>query len=114
MSCSESIGGAMRHVAAFVFFAGRPRSLFRFDLHRAAGHVDAPGNGIEYEELGLGPEVRGVAKSRRLEIRLGALGERARIAVIALAVRRLDHVAGDVERRLVGERVDPRRVRIGH
>ena len=39
--------------------------------------------------------------------------ERTRIAIVALPVGRLDHVAGDVKRGLVGERVDARRIRIG-
>ncbi len=63
---------------------------------------------------GSGPKYAVSPRPRRLEIRLGALGERARVAVVALAVGRLDHVAGDVERRLVGERIDARGIRIGH
>ncbi len=67
----------------------------REDLAVAARHVDRPLDGVEDEELGLGAEVRGVAEAGRLEVGLGALGERARIALVALAVRRLDHVAGE-------------------
>jgi hypothetical protein len=37
---------------------------------------------------------------------LGALGDRARIAVVALAVGRLDHVARDNQGRFVHERID--------
>ena len=52
-------------------------------------HVDA----VEDEEFVLGTEVRDVGDAGRLEIRLGALGERARVALVALAVGRLDDVA---------------------
>ena len=49
-----------------------------------------------------------------LEVGLGALGERARVALVALHVRRLDDVAAQVERGLLEERVDDRRRRIRH
>jgi hypothetical protein len=102
------------HVAAFEFLGRRPRRLRREDLAVAARHVDRPLDGVEDEELGLGAEVGDVADAARLEIGLGALGERARIALVTLAVGRLDHVARDEQRRLVEERIEPRRRGIGH
>ncbi len=102
------------HVAALELLGGRPRGLAREHLAIAAGHVDRPLDRIEDEELGLGTEVRGVAHAGRLEVGLGALGERARVALVALAVGRLDDVAGDVERGLVGERIDVGGAGIGH
>src|SRR5205814_10362425 len=93
-------GSAMCHVAAFVFLARRPSRLLRLDLDETAGHVDTPGDGVEDEKLGLGAEIRGIAEAGGFEICLGALGKRARVAVVALAVGRLDDIAGNVERRL--------------
>ena len=48
---------------------------------------------VEDEEFGLGAEEGGVAHAGGLQVGLGALGDRARVAVVALAVGRLDHVA---------------------
>ncbi len=104
----------MAHVAALELLARRPRGLLREHLAVAARHVDVPLDGVEDEELGLGAEVARVAEAGRLEVRLGALGERARIALVALAVRRLDHVARDEQRRLVHERIDVGGARIRH
>ena len=60
---------------------------------------------------GSGPKYAVSPMPDGLEIRLGALGKRARIAFVALAVGRLDHVAGDEQRGLVHERIDVRRSR---
>jgi hypothetical protein len=76
------------HVAALELFRRRPRRFRREDLAIAARHVDRPLDGVENEELGLGPEVRDVADAAGLEISLRALGEGARIALVALAVGR--------------------------
>jgi hypothetical protein len=75
-------------------------------LHAAARHVDVPLDAVEDEELGFRAEVGGVADAGGLQVGLGALGDRTRVAVVALAVGRLDHVAGDDQRGLVEERVD--------
>ncbi|ABA50095.1 hypothetical protein BURPS1710b_2769 [Burkholderia pseudomallei 1710b] len=101
-------------VAAFEFLRRRPRRFFRVDLHEAAGHVRVPLHRVENEEFRLRTEVRGVADARALQVGLGALRERARIALVALAVRRLDDIAGQHEGRLFVERVDEGRVRIRH
>src|SRR5207247_1243443 len=86
-------GSAMRHVAAFVFLARRPWRLLRLDLDETAGHVDTPGDRVEDEELRLGTEIRGIAEAGGFEICLGALGKRARGAVVALPVGRFDYLA---------------------
>ena len=99
---------AVAHVAALELLGGRPGGLGREHLAVAARHVDRPLDRVEDEELGLGAEVGDVAEAAGLQVRLGALGERARVALVALAVGRLDDVAGDVERRLVDERVEDR------
>ncbi len=64
--------------------------------------------------------IRAPGRSRRrrrcrcLEVGLGALGQRARVALVGLAVARLEHVAGQEQRRLFEERIDVGRVRVGH
>ncbi len=103
----------MAHVAALQLLRRRPRRFGREDLAIAAGHVHRPLDRIEDEELRLRAEVRDIAETGRLEVGLGALRERARVALVALAVGRLDHVAGEEQRRLVHERIDARRRGIG-
>jgi hypothetical protein len=99
---------AVGHVAALVFLSRRPRRLFRLDLDEAPGHVHAPGDRVENEELGFGTEISRVAQTRGFQVGLGALGKGPRIAIVSLPVGGFDHVAGDVEGSLVGERIDPR------
>jgi hypothetical protein len=103
----------MAEVAGFVFDSRRPGRFFRLDAHGAAGHVDVPRHRVEDEELGLRTEVGDVTDAGRLEVGLGAFRERTRVAVIALARRRFDHVAGDDQRVLFAERIHAGRVRIG-
>ena len=97
--------GTMAGVAAFEVQAGGPGGLFRLDLDEGARHVGVPGHAVEHEEFGFRTEVGGVAQARGLQVGFGALGQRARIAVIALQVRRFDHVAGQDQRRLFAERI---------
>lgn len=101
-------------VAAFEFLACRPRRFFGIDLHEAARHVRVPLNRVENEEFRLRTEVSRIAEARALQVRFAALRERTRIALVALAVGRLDHVAGQHQRRFFIERVDERGVRIRH
>ena len=97
-----------------VFLAGVPGAFLGLDLREAARHVVAPAHAVEHEELGFRAEERGVAQARGLHVGLGALGQRARVALVGLAVARLDHVAGQQQRRLLEERVDVGGVRVGH
>jgi hypothetical protein len=69
---------------------------------------------VEDEELVFRPEKCLVGDPGRLEVCLGALGERARIALVALHRRRLDDVAAQVERGLLEERVEDRGRRVRH
>ena len=94
--------------------AGRPGSFFRIDLDGAAGHVDLPLHGVKNEEFGFRTEVGGVADAGGLQISLGALGDGARVAVIAFAVGWLDHVAGHHDGGFVEERVDVDGIGIRH
>jgi len=107
-------GGAVAAVAAFQLLAAVPGRFVLFDLVEAVARLGGPAHAVEHEEFRLGAEVGGVADARRLEVRLGALGQRTRIALIGLAVARLQHVAGQHQRRLVVEGVDVGRARIGH
>jgi len=50
----------------------------------------------------------------KYEVRLRALGDGARVALVALAGRRLDHVAREHDGGLVVERVHARGIGIGH
>src|SRR5439155_16968650 len=81
------------HVAAFELLPGGPWRFLGLDFHRAPRHVDVPGHGIENEELGFRAEIGGVAKSGRLEICFGAVGQRVRVAGVALAVGWLVDIA---------------------
>ena len=71
-------------------------------------------NVVENEEFVLRAEQRRVGNSRGLEVGLGALGERARIALVALHGHRLDDVATQADRGLLVERIDHGGRGIGH
>jgi hypothetical protein len=77
-----------------------------------AVHVIVIDDAVENEELVLGPEQRVIGDARGLQILLGALGERARIALVALHGARLDDIATDVDRRFLEERIDDGGARI--
>ena len=61
----------------------------------------AEAGAVEHEELGLGPEVGGVADAALLQVELGALRDVARIADVGLARDRIDDVADQHERRVL-------------
>jgi hypothetical protein len=69
---------------------------------------------VEDEEFVFGAPQRGIGDAGRLQVGLGALRERARVALIALHRRRLDDVATQVQRRLLEERIDDGGARIRH
>ncbi|VXB37347.1 conserved hypothetical protein [Massilia sp. 9I] len=105
-------GRTVAAVAAFDFLVGRPGCFLRVDLDEAARHVDLPADRVEDEEFRFRAEVGGVAQAGRLQVGFGALGDRARVAVVALAVRRFDHVALHEQRGLFHERVEVGGVRV--
>ncbi len=107
-------GRTMALVAAFDHLAGVPRRFVFVDVHERAGAVCAPAHVVEDEEFGLRPEEGRVAQAGGLEVGLGALGDRARVAVVGLAVARLEHVARQEQRGLFEERVDVGGVRVRH
>ena len=107
-------GRTVAEVAAFELVAGGPGRFLGEDLAVRARHVDFPLDAVEDEEFGFRTEVGGVADAAALEVGLGALGDRARVAVVALAVGRLDDVTGQDQGGLVHERVDVGRVGVRH
>jgi hypothetical protein len=86
----------MAGVAALELVGGGPGGFLGKDLAVGAGHVHVPLDAVENEELGFRAEVGGVADAGGLQVGLGALGDGARVAIIGLAVGRLDHVAGQM------------------
>ncbi len=107
-------GGTVATVAAFELGAAVPgRFVFLNLAHHTAGFV-APAHAVEDEEFGFRSEVGGVTKAGGLEVSLGALGDRTRIAVVGLAVTRLDHVALQEQRGFFEEGVDVGGVGVGH
>ncbi len=99
-------------VAAFEVHRRRPRCFFRTDLDERTRLVRAPLDRVENEEFRFRTEEGRVAEARALQVRFSALGQRARVAFIALAVSRFDDVAGQDEGRLFIERVDEGGVRV--
>ena len=101
-------------IAGFGLLAGRPCTFFRVDLDVAARHAVMPGDGIKDEEFGFRTKVGGVTNARSLQISLGALGDRTRVTVIALAGVGFDNVTGQQQGGFVKERVNVGRIRIRH
>ena len=105
---------AVAEVAALVGGVGVGRQLDRVDLEPGVVGLGGEAHVVEHEELGLRAEEDGVADAGRLEIGLGLLGDAARVAVVGLAARRIENVAGDDHRGGGEERIHARRGRIGH
>ncbi|MNH06592.1 hypothetical protein D3C79_659640 [compost metagenome] len=92
-------------VAAFHVSAGHPRALLGEDLEHRAGDVRLELHFVEDEELWLRAGEYGVTDAGALQVLFGALGDGARVTIVALHARRVDDVAGDDQGRLFGERV---------
>ena len=76
-------------------------------------HVGFKFYAVKNEEFRLGAEIGGVADTGRFQIGFGAACDGARVAVIALAVGRIDDIAGKDNGGIVVERIDEGRRRIG-
>jgi hypothetical protein len=100
-------------VAAFILAAGVGRQLDIVDLEVRLGVVRVELHVVEHEEFGFRADVYGVADARGLQIRLGALGGRARIAGVEFAGRGFDDVAEHDQHRGGRERIGVDRVEIG-
>ena len=99
-------------VATFDLGVRRPGRFFREDLHEGTRHVGLPFDRIKNKEFRFRTKEGGVANTRALQVGFGALGDRTRVAVIALAVGRLDHVTGQDQGGFVIERINIGRGRI--
>ena len=75
-------------VAALILAAGVGRQLDVVELEARGVVAVLEADVVEHEEFGLGADIDGVADAGRLEIGLGALGGRARVAGVELAGRR--------------------------
>ncbi|MCY1353484.1 hypothetical protein D9M69_398260 [compost metagenome] len=93
-------------VAAFDVGVGVPGSLLGVDLEHRAGDVGLELHFVEDEELRLRADEHGVTDTGGLQVFLGALGDVARVALVALHGARLDDVADQDQGRLFGERVE--------
>ncbi len=107
-------GSAVAEVAAFKFDLRGPGGFFRADLKERVIRVGAPGDAVENEEFRFRTEESLITDPGGLQIRFGALCERARIAGIALAGVGFSDVAGQNQRVLFAERIHVSRVGVGH
>ncbi len=101
-------------VAAFEITVGVPGSLLGEDLEHRAGDVRLELHFVEYEEFRLRTDEHLVADAGGLEVFLGAAGDGARVAIVALHGARLDDVADQDQGRLFGERIEHGGGVIGH
>ena len=76
-------------------------------------HVGFKFYAVKDEEFRLGAEIGGVADTGRFQIGFGAACDRTRVAVIALAVGRIDDIASKDNGGIVVERIDESCSRIG-
>ena len=100
-------------IAVLIFGGGVGRQLDVVDAEAASVVAVLEADVVEHEEFGLGPDIDGVADAGRLEIGLGALGGRARIAGVELAGAGIDDVAEEDAHRRRAERIDIPGVEIG-
>src|SRR5206468_10474092 len=93
---------------------GVPETRLRVDevVATVVGLVEA--DRVEEEELQLGTDVDGIGETRLLEVRLGLLGDVARVARVPLARDRVLHVSDEDERGHGGERIHGGGRRVGY
>src|SRR5471032_375920 len=89
--------GSMAHVAFGISGIGIPRALHGIDRVAAAVHVVVPTRAVEDEKFVLGAKQCTVGNAGRFQVSLGALAERARVALVTLHGGRLDDVATDID-----------------
>ena len=61
---------------------------------------------VEYEKFGFRAEKCRIADAGRFQIGFGAFGDGARVAVVTLAIGRVNHIASQHKRGIVIKRVD--------
>ena len=101
-------------VAHLVFGAGVGGQLGGVDAEAGVVRIGGEAHVVEDEELGFRADEQRVAHARRLHVGLGLLGDAARVALVELAGRRLEHVAEDGDGRLSEEGIEVRRGGIRH
>ncbi len=101
-------------VAHLVLGAGVRRQFRAVELEARVVGIRVEAHVVEDEELGFGAEHHAVADAGLLHVGFGALGDGARITLVHLARRRLEHVAENRDGGLREEGVDMRRCRIRH
>src|SRR5690606_3318415 len=106
--------GAVAQVAVDELLAGGPGGFLGGNFHEGAGHVGTEVYFVKDEELGLGAEERGIPKAGGFQVLLGALGDGAGVAVVALHGGGIDDVAPQDDGGLVKEGVDDGGVIVGH
>src|SRR6185312_9486053 len=119
----ERVGRRHREVAALVvrlvaevgeLLAARvPAPLDAVDEVERLVRLRVVADVVEDEELGLGPEVADVGEARRLQVLLRLADDVARIARVRLLGDRIGHVADQRQRRILRERIELGRRRIG-
>ena len=105
---------AVARIAFFELVVRGPGGLLGGNLAGGAAHIDLPLDVVEDEELGLGAKKGGVADTGGLEVGLGALGNRAGVAIVALHGHGLHHVAAQDDSGVVGKGVQHRGAVVGH
>ena len=103
---------AVTEVAALHVETRRPRRFFRSNAEEARTGLMIPLHAVKDEEFGFGAEESGVTDTRRLQIAFRTVGDRARVALVALTCRGFENVAGQNQRIGFTERIHARRVRI--
>ena len=99
-------GGTVAVVALGEFLTRSPSAVFGVDLVEHRVGFDLEADVVENEEFSFRAEEGGVADAGGDQMLLGALGDRAGIAVIKLAGGGLDDVAENDQLGLSGERID--------
>ncbi|CCK16618.1 Glutamine synthetase (glnA) gene and ORF1 [Cronobacter universalis NCTC 9529] len=93
-------------VAAFVFGGGVPRAFDVVNRDMGAGDGAAEADVVKQEELRFRPEQYGVRDAGGAQVFFCALGDGARVAIVALHGARLEDVATNNQGRFFVERVN--------
>ena len=104
----------MTHVAVLEIETLAPVGLLGTDAVEGLGHVVVPGHGVEDEELRFRAEEHVVGDPGGLHVGHCTSGERAGATFVTGHRQRIEHVAAQVQGRLVGEGVEHRGIRVGH
>ena len=104
----------MAHVAFSESGIGIPSTLYGVDFIGRRVHFVFPAHVVKDEKFVFRTEHRSIGNTGALEIGLGTLGDRTRIALVALHGRRLNDVTADGDGRIVNKRIQHRGRGFGH